>query len=301
MQGQKRFVRILSSSFLLGALLLFSLAACGTGGGGSNGNNSSASSGSGNISTPTSSALSTSTPELSPTVSPTGTALSVLGVDMAISPKSLNGYACGSNLTVTYTATFRFPDNNAGGQVAFEYTTNNGRASTQANLTVQPGQTSVAYQFTWSGKLPDDHTMPEPGGVIVSSPNPLNSDLVGPSGSCTSASAPFSVISVDVTASPSVDGNACGSSFTETYTATFHIAPDSPGGTIVFTYSTDNGQSNSHDVSLRVAAGQTTKTYKFTWTGQLPTDHTAPGTGIVVVSAPNPITSSPGMPSGQCS
>jgi len=32
--------------------------------------------------------------------------------------------------------------------------------------------------------LPIDHTYPEPGGVIVSSPNAINSPLLGPSGSC---------------------------------------------------------------------------------------------------------------------
>src|SRR5262249_25942954 len=156
--------------------------------------------------------------------------------DMTVSPKSLSGYACGSNLTVTYTATFHFPANNAGGQVAFEYSTNNGRGTTQAELTVKPGLSVFVYQFTWSGSLPADHTMPEPGGVIVTSPNSLASALVGPSGSCMDTSAAFSILSVNVVASPALTGHACGTMFTEVYTATFHIAPNSPGGTIVFTY-----------------------------------------------------------------
>lgn len=296
MSGQKRFTRTSGSLLLLGALLLLSLAACGTGGGGNTGNNSNVSSGSGNISTPT---PVPATPTVSATAS--ATALTVLGVDMAVSPKSLNGYACGANVTVTYTATFHFPANNPGGQVAFQYTTDNGRGDTQDSLTVQPGQTTVPYQFTWSGALPADHTMPEPGGVIVTSPNALNSALVGPSGSCSAATAAFAVTSVVVTASPSLSGQNCGSQFTETYTATFHIVSNSPGGTITFNYTTNNGRSNSQDVTLQVAAGQTTIKYKFYWKGTLPADHTEPGIGIVLVTAPNAVTSTGGIPAGQCS
>ena len=299
MQGQRRNARRFGSLLFLITWLLFGLVACGTGNGG-NGSAGASSSGSGNIETPTP-ANSTATPDLTATASATGAAFSVLGVDMAVSPKSLNSYACGSNLTVTYTATFHFPANNPGGPVAFQYTTDNGRGSTPASLTVQPGQTTVAYQFTWSGNLPDDHTMPEPGGVMITAPNSLTSSLVGPSGSCNSSSANFSVLSVDVTASPSLDGHHCGDSFTEVYTATFHIAPNSPGGIITFTYTTDNGRGNSKTVSLHVDAGQTEKTYKFYWAGSLPADHTQPGTGLVAVSSPNAVTSSPGEPSGQCS
>src|SRR5215469_14727457 len=131
--------------------------------------------------------------------------------------------------------------------------------------------------------------MPEPGGVTVTAPNSLTSALVGPSGSCSSASAAFSVTSVGVTASPTVAGHACGTQFTETYTATFHIAPNSPGGTIVFNYTVNNGRSGSQSINLQIAAGQTTATYTFTWSGALPADHTAPGVGIVMVTAPNQI------------
>lgn len=295
MPGQKRLTRTYSSLLLLSTLLLFSLAACGN-----NGNGSSASSTNGDIMTPT---PATATPTAAVSPSPTGSTLQVLGVDMTVSPKSLNSYTCGTNVTVTYTATFHFPANNAGGQVAFQYTTNNGRSGSPASLTVQPGQTTVPYQFTWSGALPDDHTMPEPGGVMVTAPNSLTSALVGPSGSCSGSgtTADFSVTEVDVTASPSLNGHACGTLFTETYTATFHIAPNGPGGTIVFTYSTNNGRSNSQNISLHVAAGQTTKVYKFTWVGLLPADHTQPENGIVMVTAPNQVTSTGGTPDGQCS
>jgi hypothetical protein len=294
MYRRKRFTRVFGSCFVLGALLLLSLAACGTGNGGNGSNGGSGSNNvTGNIATPTSTGA-------SPTASAAAGSWTVLGVDMAVSPHSLSSYACGTTVTVTYTATFHLPVNNPGGQIQFEYTTDNGRGSTQAGVMVQPGQTTVPYQFTWSGALPADHTMPEPGGVIVSSPNALNSQLVGPAGSCVNASAPFSVSSVSVTASPALSGHACGTTFTETYTATFHIAPNGPGGTLVFNYSTNNGRSQSQDIQLSVAPGQTTATYHFTWKGTLPPDHTAPGVGLVMVSAPNSVISSPGLPQGQC-
>jgi hypothetical protein len=302
MFGQKRLARTTGGFLLVGTLLLISLAACGTGGnaGGTAGNTSTASGASGNIVTPTP-GQATVTPTATPTTlaRPTGTALEVLSVAMAVSPKSLSSYSCGATVTVTYTATFHFPASNAGGQVAFTYTTNNGRSATQAGLTVQPGQTSVPYQFKWSGALPTDHTMPEPGGVMVTAPNALTSTMLGPSGNC--ASTPFTVTSVDIVASPTVTGQTCGSQFTETYTATFHIAANSPGGTIVFTYTVNNGHSSSQAISLTAAAGQTTKTYKFYWKGTLPADHTAPGIGIVLVTSPNAVTSTGGTPTGQCS
>src|SRR5260370_41515880 len=97
-----------------------------------------------------------------------------MSVGISVRP-SLSGIACGTNPTVIYTATFHFPANNAGGQVMFEYTTTNGRGSTQAGLTVPPGTTTIAYHFTWSGPLPADHTAPGNGGVIVTSPNAYNS------------------------------------------------------------------------------------------------------------------------------
>lgn len=231
---------------------------------------------------------------------PTSVPLKVTSVDIAVGP-SLNGHTCGSQFTETYTATFHFPANNVGGQVQFQYTTDNGRSSTQAGLTIPAGQTSATYQFTWSGQLPADHTAPGNGGVMVSSPNAFTSPLVAPSGSCsTGTPSAFQVTSIDLSASPSLGGIACGSQFTETYTATFHIAPNGPGGTIVFQYTTDNGRLSSN-ATLNVPAGQTTATYQFTWSGKLPADHTAPGIGIVLMSAPNQGESPQAVPSGSCS
>ncbi len=118
--------------------------------------------------------------------------------------------------------------------------------------------------------------------------------------SSTPTAVPLKVTSVEIAIGPSLNGHTCGSQFTETYTATFHIAPNGPGGTIVFQYTTDNGR-GSTTATLNVTPGQTTATYQFTWSGKLPADHTAPGTGIVLMSAPNQGESPAAIPSGSCS
>jgi len=133
----------------------------------------------------------TSSPNVvnSPQVKPSGScgmgaAFQVTSVDMAVSPTTIAGKTCGTPLTVTYTATFHIAANSPGGVISFEYTVNNGRGSTSATVTVGPGETTKTYTFTWSGNLPADHTYPEPGGVIVHSPNQIQSQLIGPSGAC---------------------------------------------------------------------------------------------------------------------
>jgi len=201
-----------------------------------------------------------------------------------------------------YTATFHLASNGPGGTIVFQYTTDNGKdTSPNVSLPVAAGQTSATYQFAWSGQLHADHTAPGNGGVMVTSPNSFISQLVAPSGACTtSAPATFQETSIDLSASPSLNGIACGSQFTETYTATFHIAPNGPGGTIVFQYTTDNGR-GSTNATLNVTAGQTIATYQFTWSGKLPADHTAPGIGIVLMSAPNQGESPAVIPVGSCS
>ncbi len=40
------------------------------------------------------------------------------------------------------------------------------------------------FVFTWQGSLPGDHTYPGPGGVLVTSPNNLLSQMVFPAGKC---------------------------------------------------------------------------------------------------------------------
>ncbi len=228
--------------------------------------------------------------------------LKVTRVDISLSVPSIRNISCGTNITEIYSAIFHFPTNNGGGTVAFQTTTNNGRSSQPASLTIHPQQTSATYTFSQSGQVNPDNVFPGRGGVQITAPNAYTSNLVGPVGPCRSATAtaPFRVTSIALVASPEVTGHRCETQFTEQYTASFHIAPGGPGGTIVFQYTTDNGRSSSANVSLPVAAGQTTATYTFQWSGILPESHTAPGTGIVMMSAPNPMVSPPATPSGGC-
>lgn len=235
----------------------------------------------------------TSVPTTAPAV------FKVTSVDMAVNPTSIAGMACGTNVTVTYTATFHVAPGSAGGVVNFGYTVNNGRSQNTASINFAAGETTKTYAFTWSGALPFDHTYPEPGGVIVTSPNAINSPLVGPTGTCSSAA--FRVTGVTMAVSPtSIAGIKCGTNVTVTYTATFHVAPDSNGGTVQFQYTVNNGRGSTPG-SLTFAPGNTTMTYSFKWSGALPPDHTYPGQGGVIVTSPNAVSSPLVGPAGQCS
>lgn len=122
-----------------------------------------------------------------PPTSPIVTApvpLKVTSVSMSVTPGSIAGVPCGTNVTVTYTALFHVRPNSVGGTVQFDYTANNGRGQTPASITFNPGETTKAYTFTWKGALPLDHTYPGLGGVQVTSPNQLTSSLVTPTETC---------------------------------------------------------------------------------------------------------------------
>jgi hypothetical protein len=117
-------------------------------------------------------------------------AFQVTSVTMSVTPASIAAMVCGSNVTVTYTATLHVAPGSSGGTVQFSYTVNNGRGQTPANITFNPAETTKAYTFTWSGALPVDHTAPGLGGIQVTSPNQLMSQLIGPTGQCTPVAAP---------------------------------------------------------------------------------------------------------------
>ena len=223
----------------------------------------------------------------------------VTKIDMAVSPTSIQGLSCGTSIVVTYTATIHVAPNNSGGTVKFNYTVNNGRGQTPASINFGQGETTKTYAFTWSGALPADHTYPEPGGIQVTSPNQLTSSLVGPTGQCTSGV--FQVTNVAMTVSPtSIQGRSCGTSVVVTYTATIHVAANSPGGTVQFSYTVNNGRGQT-PASITFSPGQTVRTYTFTWSGALPADHTYPGPGGIQVTSPNQLTSPLVAPTGVCS
>ena len=125
-----------------------------------------------------------SSPQVIPAGKCTLAAFKVTSITMAVSPTSIAGMACGTMITVTYTATFHIAADSPGGIIQFTYTVNNGRSSPSASVNVVPDQTTATYSFTWSGNLPPDHTYPGLGGVITSSPNTVHSPLVMPTGMC---------------------------------------------------------------------------------------------------------------------
>jgi hypothetical protein len=234
----------------------------------------------------------------SPNLSTARVPLKVTSVSMSVTPGSIAGLSCGTNLTVTYTATIHVVPNSSGGTVKFNYTVNNGRGQTPASINFNPGETTKSYTFTWSGALPTDHTYPGLGGVQVTSPNQLTSPLVAPAGQCTPAT--FQVTKIDMAVSPtSIQGLSCGTSLAVTYTATIHVAPNSSGGTVKFNYTVNNGRGQT-PASINFNPGETTKTYTFSWSGALPADHTYPGAGGIQVTSPNQLTSSLVAPTGQC-
>jgi hypothetical protein len=242
----------------------------------------------------------TASPHPTSTVSTTNTPLKVTSVSMSVTPGSIANLSCGTNLTVTYTALFHVSPNSAGGTVHFNYTVNNGRGQSPASVTFNPGEITKSYKFTWRGALPVDHTYPEQGGVQVTSPNQLTSQLVGPTGQCTSLAA-FQVTKIDMKVSPtSIQGLTCGTSTVVTYTATIYVAANSPGGTVQFSYTVNNGRGQS-PANITFIPGQTIRTYSFTWSGALPIDHTYPGPGGIQVTSPNQLTSSMVAPKGMCS
>jgi hypothetical protein len=241
----------------------------------------------------------TASPNPTSTPSTARVPLKVTSVSMSVTPASIAGLSCGTNLTVTYTATIHVVPDSSGGTVKFNYTVNNGRSQTPASIDFNPGETTKTYTFTWSGALPADHTYPGLGGIQVTSPNQLTSPLVAPTGQCASLAA-FQVTKVDMTVSPtSIQGLSCGTSIVITYTATIHVAANSPGGTVHFSYTVNNGRGQTA-ASITFSPGQTTRSYTFTWIGLLPADHTYPGPGGIQVTSPNQLTSLLVAPTGKC-
>jgi hypothetical protein len=207
--------------------------------------------------------------------------------------------ACGTPITVVYTATFHASPNNAGGTTHFTYNTDNGRASTPGSLTFAPGDTTKTFVFNWQGTLLADHTFPEAGGVNVTSPNVINSPLLGPSGACTEAAA-FQVASITMTARPATISNLhCAIPVTIFYSATFNVPANGPGGTIQFAYGVNDGKNvATTPASITLAPGQTSATYRFQWNGAFVAGQQY--SAGVATTSPNVVNVSLQQPTGTC-
>src|SRR6266705_5230593 len=99
----------------------------------------------------------------------------------------------------------------------------------------------------------------------------------------TTNAAPFRVTSIDMSVTPTTTSTwKCGSYIQVVYNAVFHVVSGPNGGTIVFSYTVNNGRSQTFE-KLTILLGQHLSHFVFTWQGSLPSDHTflAPG-GVLV-------------------
>jgi len=108
----------------------------------------------------------------------------VNSVQLTMSPTTLSTWKCGAYIQVVYHATFNVSSGSSGGTMRFSWTINNGRAQTNAQLTILPGQTHTDYTFTWQGALPADHTQPGVASVLVTAPNTVESRGVYQTAGC---------------------------------------------------------------------------------------------------------------------
>ena len=110
----------------------------------------------------------------------------VLSVDVAVSPSSITGNACGTTMTLTYTATFQVQAGTAGGTIAFLYTWTNGRISPSGSVTVPPGAPrTVTFTYSATGRVGGAYAFPGVAQVDVTSPDVVQSNQVIPTGVCT--------------------------------------------------------------------------------------------------------------------
>ena len=113
--------------------------------------------------------------------------------------------------------------------------------------------------------------------------------------------ASFKVTSISMSVTPAtVSTWKCGSYIQVAYNAVFHVDSGPGGGTIVFSYTLNNGRSQTFE-KLTIIPGQHLSNFVFTWQGSLPIDHTYPGLGGVLVTSPNSIVSQTVAPAGKCS
>ena len=145
-------------------------------------------------------------------------------------------------------------------------------------------------------------------GNVISS-HVVDAAPVGPSHSHSASStslvttnaATFSVTSIDMSVTPTtVSLWKCGSYIQVVYNAVFHVVSGPNGGTIVFSYTLNNGRSQTSE-KLTIIPSQRLSNFVFTWQGSLPSDHTYPGLGGVLVTSPNSIRSQTVAPAGKCS
>lgn len=136
--------------------------------------------------------------------------------------------------------------------------------------------------------------------TATDSASSTNASILVPAHVKVMAAAPFRVVSVDMDVSvASVSTWACGSFVQVVYLATFHVVSGPRGGVMAFSYTLNNGRSQTPE-RLTILPGQRMTHFAFAWQGALPRDHTSPGPSGVMVSSPNRIVSRLILPAGKC-
>ncbi|MBA2287420.1 MAG: hypothetical protein H0W02_18260, partial [Ktedonobacteraceae bacterium] len=222
----------------------------------------------------------------------------IASITTTVSPSSFSGITCGSRVNFVFTSTVTVNAGQSGGTMSYIWNIIN--KSTSGNITFKAGDTSKTIQYTFSNVMvaPDSASYVHGSLSVTNAGSTMTSSQATPSGTCKHNTAAFHITSIGLSVSPSsIAGRACNTSITLTYTATFHIVANSPGGTIHFMWTTNNGR-GSTEASVLVGAGVTLRTYTWSVTGTLYPDHTFPGNGIVLSTSPNNITSPGAAPSG---
>jgi len=116
----------------------------------------------------------------------------------------------------------------------------------------------------------------------------------------TTNAAPFRVTSIDMSVTPTtISIWKCGSFIQVVYNAVFHVVSGPKGGTMVFSFTVNNGRSQTPE-KLTILPGQRQSNFVFTAQGSLPSDHTFPALGGVLVTSPNHLLSQEVKPAGRC-
>jgi hypothetical protein len=138
-------------------------------------------------------------------------------------------------------------------------------------------------------------------GVDAATASSSHSHSASSTSLVTTNAATFAVTGIDMSVTPSsVSLWKCGSYIQVVYNAVFHVVSGPNGGTIVFSYTVNNGRSQTFE-KLTILPGQSLSNFTFTWQGSLPSDHTYPAPGGVLVTSPNYFLSQKVLPSGKCS
>jgi hypothetical protein len=107
----------------------------------------------------------------------------VTSIAISVSPSSLSSLLCGSDITLTYTATVTITPNTNGGAVFLKWSFA-GPTSTLTFGPYAPGQTTKSVTTTFTGKINRFGSFPPYVSVSSTSPNVVTSGSVKPYGTC---------------------------------------------------------------------------------------------------------------------